>query len=165
MQVVRAAVENGTLHQLLGPGKPRSTFPSPSPAELRTPPRPPQPGGQTNPMPPLGNTPPPNSTAAGIPLATALAGAAGATAIAATGALALAHGGGAGAEIKLAPCVLCAAMKPKEDIAMFVAGDAFCVPCDRLRRRANNLGLGCAAFNSTLTVVTIHTVFGSALDT
>ena len=137
MQVVRAAVENGTLHQLLGPGKPRSTF-SHGDLPSRAPSRPPLAGGQVNTMPPLGNIPPPvSTTATGVPVATV---------VGAAGALVAANGGAA--DVKSAPCVLCEVVKMKEDIAMFVAGDAFCVPCDRLRRRANNLGLGYGVFVS-----------------
>lgn len=124
MQVVRAAVENGTLHQFIGPSKSRTTFP---PSEVKIPARQGSqaPSGATNTMPPLGNAPPPTS--------------------AATAACSQPNSGASGgADVKSAPCVLCAVVKPKEEIAMFVAGDAFCVPCDRIRRRANNLGLGYA---------------------
>lgn len=110
VQVVRAAVENGTIHQLMGQSKSK-VVQNADPAQLSNvrPPRPPV----TAPARPLhAAISPPQPPATG--------------------------GSGAAAGTV---CVMCGESRPAEVIAMMVGGDAFCSTCDRMRRRANNLGL------------------------
>lgn len=128
-------MESGTLHELLGPSKPRTTF---SPSEMRQPART---SGQG--LPPMMGA---HERAAVIaPIAS------GNTLAVATGTSGTANGAGAKG-LSSAPCVLCGVRKPQEEIALYVAGEAFCVPCDRLRRRANNLGMACASLPYTCTL-------------
>lgn len=128
MQVVRAAVENGTIHQLMGQSKSK-VVQNADPRQLSKvrPPRPPV----TSPARLLHATLPP------LPAAGAAAA-----------------GGGVdvsvGAPGTVTVCAMCGEGRPAEAIAVVVGGEAFCQTCDRMRRRANNLGL------STQEVIELH---------
>eukprot|EP00892_Ulva_mutabilis_P002817 jgi/Ulvmu1/12536/UM090_0023.1 len=122
--VVRAAVENGTIQQLMGQSKSKVVQNAdPSLLSKVRPPRTPATGPCRTPQP----GPPPAAGPHSSP-----------------GAAAVELGGAVTA------CTLCGERYPAELIAVIVGGEAFCGPCDRTRRRANNLGL------STREVVDLH---------
>lgn len=118
--MVRAAVENGTIHQLMGQSKSK-VVQNADPSQLAKvrPPRPPV-------------TSPARLMHTALPALPAAAAAAG------------------GGPASVTVCAMCGEGRPMEVIAMIVGGEAFCQTCDRMRRRANNLGL------STREVIELH---------